>query len=371
MIKRPQILIADDFELNRMILKNLLEDDYDIIEAVDGIDTIDMVTKNLSTISLILLDIMMPGLDGFEVLEILESYGLLMTIPVILITASQLKEFEKKGLAMGAVDFISKPFDNDIVRKRVDVQIKFKLYRDNLTELVEISVQKLDSVWDIVLNTLASVIEYRSIESGEHVHRTQTLTKMMLDKMKESPDHKFNLGEKDVGSIIKASTLHDIGKIGIKDGILLKPGKLDSDEFEQIKQHSLIGDDIAKRFLTSDNEDYVKYCREVARYHHEKWDGTGYPDNLKETEIPLAARIVSIVDVFDALMSDRVYKKAYPFEESIDIIKESSGKNFDPVLVDIFLSMQTELHDLYTKEVEDDQSWRQALKDQLKLTRGD
>lgn len=346
MIKRPQILIADDFELNRMILRELLSDDYDIIEAKDGIDAIDMVTKNLSTLSLILLDIMMPGLDGFEVLEILNSYGLLLDIPVILITASQLKEFEKKGLTLGAVDYITKPFDNEIIRKRISIQIKFKMYRDNLADLVEISVQKLDNVWDIVLNTLASVIEYRSIESVEHVNHTQQLTRLMLDKMKSSA-HKFDLGEQDIGSIIKAACVHDIGKIGIPDKILLKPGKLTEDEFDEIKRHSEIGEDISKRFLTGENEMYVKYCRDVTRYHHEKWDGTGYPDNLKKDEIPLAARIVAIVDVFDALMSDRVYKQAMPFEESLKIIKESSGEHFDPILVDIFLSMQTELYELY------------------------
>ena len=344
---KATILIVDDFAVNREILSALLSGTYNILEAQNGFEALEILNAHIGEISVILLDIMMPELDGFDVLEIVKSNEFLSDIPVILITASVGDDVEQKGFQLGAVDFVSKPFNPHIVRARIDTHAELKKHRDKLKQQVERGEQKLGQLWVTIMNTLASVIEYRSLESGQHIQRTQMLTEIMVDKMNAEHGAGISIIEKD--AMVKAAALHDIGKIGIPDNILLKPGRLTAEEFEIMKTHSVIGGEIAGKFAIAGDEEntYVSYCQAVCRHHHEKWDGSGYPDGIAGENIPLAARVISLVDVYDALVSERIYKKAFTKEEALGIITKDSGTHFDPTLVNIFLGMQDEVDEVY------------------------
>ena len=336
-VDKDVILIVDDIELNREILAEILSDQYETRQACNGLEAVEMVLNQAENISLVLLDIMMPEMDGYEVLEILGTSGYLEKIPFIIITASGGDDNEIRCLGMGAVDFVNKPFNPDIVKSRVKAQVELKKHRDHLEELVEFNVQKITRVRENTVEFLASVIEYRHIESGQHVKRTRLMTEILLRYVRESGNMDEELSQVNPRLIVRATPLHDIGKISTPDHILLKPGKLTPEEFEVIKDHTRVGAALVDGLKDIEEPEYIRYCREICLHHHERWDGKGYPCGLAEKSIPLSARLMSIVDVYDALVNERVYKPAMLPQEALEILRMGAGLQFDPILVDIFL----------------------------------
>jgi len=339
---RDIILIVDDIEINRIILQEILQNDYEILDAPGGQEAIDILfnadgepAEVLPTA--ILLDVMMPDIDGFQVLERIKNHEATTNIPVLFITASDSEETESRGLIAGAADYITKPFNHNVVRARVDNHISLARYSHKLEQLVFQKTAEVTRTYESTLEVLATIIEYRNLESGAHIRRTTLLTEVLVAKMMESEIFRAALLAENIPSLIKASALHDIGKIGIPDGILLKPGKLTSDEFNMIKTHTTIGSHIIDSIAETlpDNDQYLKYAKDICHYHHERWDGNGYPGGLSAEEIPLSARIISVVDVYDALVSPRCYKDPYSHEVSMEIITDGRGTQFDPNIVDI------------------------------------
>ena len=338
--KRGSLLIVDDIEINRIILQEILQDEYDITQAEDGIEAISLLFNDVNKPSAVLLDIMMPEMDGYEVLEHIKENPETRDIPVIFITAADANINERKGLEAGAVEYIEKPFNTDVVKLRVNNQVELKRYRDELEQMVDTKVSELIGLRERMLETMATIIEYRNLESGQHVKRVTEFAKILIHHLSDEPKYFGELNEGNYNVIIKAVPLHDIGKISIPDSILLKPGNLDKDEYEVIKTHSAIGSDIIDSMLMMDDQLYLRHCRDICRHHHERWDGNGYPDGLAGREIPLSARIVAIVDVYDALVSPRVYKPPFAHEKAIQIISEGAGTQFDPDLVKALLEVQ-------------------------------
>lgn len=344
--KKGKLLIVDDVDLNRIILEEILTDDYEIEQAADGIEAISKLFNNDYKPSAVLLDIMMPEMDGFEVLQIMKSNPITHDIPVIFITAADANTNESKGLAAGAAEYIEKPFNPEVVKLRVQNQIELKLYREELEEQVREKVTELVSLRETMLETMATIIEYRNLESGQHVKRTSILCKILIHHLLTKPKYYSELVKLDYDIIIKAVPLHDVGKIGIPDSILLKPSQLTPEEFDVIKTHSKIGSEIIDSLLINEDEPYLHHCRDICRYHHERWDGKGYPDGLGGTDIPLSARILAIVDVYDALISPRVYKPAFSHEDAINIIKAGAGTQFDPDLVDALMEIEQDFKNI-------------------------
>jgi len=344
------ILIVDDIEINRIILREILQDDYEIIEAADGSEALKVLFEDKIIPTAVLLDIIMPGIDGFQVLDKIKSSDETKNIPVLFITAADSDETESRGLKSGAADYVTKPFNHDVVRARVDNHVSLAQYQHSLEELVAKKASEVTETYEQTIEVLAMIIEYRNQESGAHIRRTKLLTETMIMRLMRIDKFREGLLKENLTSLIKASALHDIGKIGIPDSILLKPGKLTDEEFDEMRKHTTIGSDLIHSVSSSlpDNDKYLKYADDICHYHHERWDGKGYPKGLKAEEIPLAARVVSIVDVYDALVNTRCYKPAFTHEESIAIIMESRGLQFDPDLVDII----PELSDTFAQIVE-------------------
>jgi len=331
------ILIVDDIEINRMILREMLQDDYKVIEAGSGGEALSILFDDKVLPTVVLLDIIMPDIDGFQVLERIQQDETTRNIPVLFITAADSDETESRGLKLGAADYVTKPFNHDIVRARVDNHINLARYRHGLEQLVAKKAAEVTRTYESTLEVLATIIEYRNLESGAHIRRTTLLTEAMVHRMLEKEHFRAALLNVNIHSLIKASALHDIGKIGISDSILLKPGKLTPEEFDVIKTHTSIGSDIIDSISSTlpDDDMYLKYAKDICHCHHEKWDGKGYPNGLQAENIPLSARIISVVDVYDALVSPRCYKGAYSHEVSTGIIKEGRGTQFDPNIVDM------------------------------------
>ncbi|GHS95134.1 two-component system response regulator [Synergistales bacterium] len=337
---KETVLVVDDVEMNRLILDSILSDDYDILQAQDGFEAIDILYNSVDLPGIVLLDIMMPDMNGFEVLDLIKSNQRTADIPVVFITAADVESTEMRGLRAGAVDYVSKPFNPDVVKARVDNHLELKRYRDNLEKAVDEKVLQMVRSKENMLETLATVIEYRNLESGQHVRRTCILSRKLVNRMLDIPAYARSLNEMHSDSMLKAVPIHDIGKIGVPDNILLKPGRLTPEEFDIIKTHTTIGSDIIDTLLLTDKGDeYLLHCRAIARHHHERFDGKGYPDGLTGEDIPLSARILSIVDVYDALANSRIYKPALPHDETVRIVREGAGTQFDPGIVKAFLDI--------------------------------
>jgi len=338
---RDIILIVDDIEINRIILAEMLNDDYDIVEADNGNEACRLLFEEDLAPTVVLLDIMMPDIDGFEVLKRMRNSNSTKHIPVLFITAADSEESESLGLKSGAADYIAKPFNHDVVRARVDNHVNLARYRYRLEQLVAKKAAEVTRTYEQTLEVLATIIEYRNLESGAHIRRTTLLTEILVTKMLEVEKFRSALLAQNVLSLIKASALHDIGKIGITDSILLKPGKLSPEEFDVIKSHTQIGSQIIDSISATlpDNDMYLKYAKDICLCHHERWDGLGYPNGLKGEEIPLAARIISVVDVYDALANPRCYKAAYPYDVSLGLVSEGSGTQFDPDIITLLPSV--------------------------------
>jgi putative two-component system response regulator len=339
----PAVLVVDDVETNRLILEEILKDSYQILTAENGKDALKVLRNARALPKIVLLDVMMPEMNGYELLEVMKADDALKRIPVIFITTS---DSESEALSAGAVDFISKPFLPEIVKLRVKNQIELKNYSDSLEEMVAEKTAEATLTLDNTLQALANIIEYRNLESGSHVKRTQSFCKALIDYLLESgSEYSGELRTMEPDIIVKSMALHDVGKIGIPDKILLKPGKLDPDEFDTMKNHTVVGKNIIEEMMKAVKDEdsiYLKHCRDICYGHHERFDGKGYPRGLKGYDIPLAARIASLADVYDALVCARVYKVALSYGEAIRIIAESRGTQFDPVLTDAVITIQAE-----------------------------
>jgi putative two-component system response regulator len=326
--------------MNVMILEEILKDEYRVVTANNGKEALTRLRGGLFP-KMILLDLMMPEMNGRELFEILKTDEALRRIPVIFITAEN--DSEEELLAAGAVDFINKPFMPSRVKLRVRNQVALKNYSDNLEQMVAEKTAEATATLDNALRGLANVIEHRDIESGEHVKRTQLYVKALCASLLDSPSpYGPELRDLDPATIVKAMALHDVGKIAIPDRILLKPGRLDDEEFAVMKTHTIRGKEIVGELGDLNSSLYLRHCEDICYGHHERYDGKGYPRGLRGNDIPLAARIASLADVYDALVCARVYKAALSYTDAIAIIKDGRGTQFDPVLADRVVKIQDE-----------------------------
>ncbi|MBO5278112.1 MAG: response regulator [Lachnospiraceae bacterium] len=340
-MEKDKILIVDDEEVNRIILKNIFEEQYEVLEAANGEEALALIDEYAQSLVVIFLDLMMPVLNGFGVLEYMSEKEYMNRIPVILITGDATAESQEKGYDYGVSDIIHKPFAPRVVMRRTRNIIDLYASRREMEKQLEErtrklreSEEKLRNSNEFLVNALSSVVEFRSLESGEHIRRVKFFTRIMLKYLiKYFPE--YQLTDEDAELIIRASSLHDLGKIAIPDAILLKPGKLTPAEYEIMKQHSVYGSELLERFKQDDNQFY-RYCYEICRHHHERYDGKGYPDGLKGEEIPISAQVVSLVDVYDALVSKRVYKEPYTNELAVQMIKNGECGVFSPKIMECF-----------------------------------
>ncbi len=337
--ERPSVLVVDDIETNIEILEEILKDEYEVLTAKNGIAALEILGDVNPPPKIILLDVIMPEMSGREMFELMKTNDHLKRIPVIFITSDA--DSESELLEIGAVDFISKPFSQEIVKLRVKNQINLKNYSDNLEKMVAEKTAEATQTLDNALQALAGTIEHRDLNSGEHVKRTQLFVKALVLSLVENESlYAEELKNLQPGIIVKSMALHDVGKIAIPDRILLKPGKLDDDEYEIMKTHTTKGKEIIDEFGDVKLSLYLKHCEDICFGHHERWDGKGYPRNLKEKEIPLTARIAALADVYDALVSVRVYKAAMSFDKAFGIIASGKGTQFDPLITDAVLKIK-------------------------------
>lgn len=334
-MEKDTVLIVDDMEINRMILSDILEDDYRVLSVCNGLQALDTIAVEQDNIVAILLDLVMPGIDGYEVLRSLRSQALLSTIPVLIISSEDSSMTEQECFNMGISDYIHKPFDRGLVRTRVNNIVSLYQYKRQLEKTVEEQTGIIKKRNGRMLDLLASVVESRDLESGTHVQRVKDYTKVLAEQLRRVFP-KYGLTEHKIEVIVAASALHDVGKISIPDSILLKPGKLTEDEFEVMKLHTIKGSDFLKNAQDLWDDDYGKVGYEIARYHHEKYDGHGYPEGLSGAEIPISAQIVSIADAYDALVHERCYKEAFSKEEAYEMIVNGECGIFNPDILECF-----------------------------------
>lgn len=334
-MNRSTILIVDDMEVNRAILRELVNGDFAIQECSNGQEAMDIIHSIPEEIAVILLDIIMPVMDGFSVLKELKKEDYLKDIPVILITSENSSSSEIKAFDSGASDMITKPFNPHIVKRRVYNIIELYRHKNHLEELVEQQTRKLVETNNTIIDALSTIIEYRSMESGQHNRRIRMFTKIMLNEIAQLY-LEYELTQSEIDLISSAAAMHDIGKIAIPDAVLNKPGKLTTEEFELMKTHTTKGCEILMTLNRLENKKYLKYCYEICRYHHERWDGRGYPDKLKGDEIPICAQAVAIADVYDALTTARVYKPAYVHKQAVQMILNGECGIFSPKLMVCF-----------------------------------
>lgn len=331
--QKPRVLIVDDSEMNRVILSEMLGDDYDIIEAENGAEAVAILQKESVSISLVLLDIVMPVMDGYEVLDVMHNKHWLDDVPVIMISADNSVSSMRRAYELGITDFISRPFDALIVHHRVINTIMLYSKQKKLISMVADQIYEKEKSSNLMINVLSHIVEFRNGESGMHVLHVQLFTQILLKHLVKITD-KYNLTESDISLISRASALHDIGKISIPDEILNKPGRFTDEEFAIMKGHSLEGAKMLDELVAYKNEPLVKVAYQICRWHHERYDGRGYPDGLKGEEIPISAQIVALADVYDALTSERVYKKAYSHEKAVDMILNNECGVFNPLLME-------------------------------------
>jgi putative two-component system response regulator len=347
---RPTILAVDDTPQNLSLICNLLENDYQLKVASSGARAL-KIAESDSPPDLILLDIMMPDMDGYEVCRRLKGNVKTMGIPVIFLTAKVDTQSEQEGLELGAVDYISKPISPPVMMARIKTHLLLKattdLLRDKnnfLEQEIARRMQEINLTQDATILTVASLAETRDNETGNHILRTQGYVKALAAKLQGHPRFSAYLSDATIELLYKSAPLHDIGKVGIPDRILLKPGKLDFDEFEIMKTHTTLGRDAIESAESrlGHKVPFLHFAKEIAHSHQEKWDGSGYPEGLQGDAIPVSARLMAVADVYDALISRRVYKPAFPHEKAIAIILEGRGKHFDPDMVDAFVAIQDE-----------------------------
>jgi putative two-component system response regulator len=355
------VLVVDDTADNLTLMTSLLKDTYRVKVAVDGEKALSIASSPTPP-DLVLLDVMMPGIDGYEVCRRLKANGRTADIPVLFLTARTDTEGERMGLDLGAVDYITKPISPPIVLARVRNHLLLKEARDLLADQnayleqeVARRIQEIAIVQDVTIMAMSSLCEARDNETGNHIRRTQSYVRTLAERAAAHPKFKEQLPPHAVELMVKSAPLHDIGKVGIPDTILLKPGRLTTPEFARMKEHTRIGKEAieaAERLLESPSS-FLAAAREIAYCHHEKWDGSGYPAGLRGESIPLSARLMAIADVYDALVSKRVYKPAMPHDQAVEIVAGEAGTHFDPELSAIFLEVAAQFRDI-SEELSDE-----------------
>ena len=330
--QRYTILVADDSEMNRSILRSMLEESYDIIEAEDGLQAVTILQKMEQEISLVLLDIVMPNMNGFDVLSAMNKYNWIDSVPVIMISAESTHDFIERAYDMGVTDYISRPFDMMVVRRRVINTIMLYAKQRRLAAMVNEQIYQKEKVNNLMISILSHIVEFRNEESGLHVLHIQTMTEILLKSLMHKTD-KYKLDRETINLISNAATLHDVGKICIPSEILNKPGRFTDEEFAIMKGHSKMGADMMEGVPFQD-EPLVKYAYEICRWHHERYDGRGYPDGLSGEDIPISAQVVALADVYDALTSVRVYKPAHSHEKALSMILNGECGAFQPLLLE-------------------------------------
>ena len=343
-ITKQKILIADDSEMNRELLAAILEEEYEIIQVNDGVQAVDCLQRHAEEISLLLLDIVMPHMDGFEVLSYMNKEHWIDAIPVVIISSENSPIYIKRGYDLGATDFIEKPFDANMVLRRSANAILLGAKQRRMTSIVSNQIYEREKSSKLMINILSHIVEFRNGESGLHVLHIQTITEMLLRQLVQKENNRYALSKEQIRMITTASALHDIGKISIPDEILNKPGRLTAEEFAVIKGHSMAGANMLSELpLDQKEEPLVKTAYEICRWHHERYDGGGYPDGLKGEEIPVSAQVVALADVYDALTSERCYKDAYSHEKAIEMILAGQCGAFNPLMLECLLDISSSL----------------------------
>ena len=361
---KQKILIVDDSEMNRSILADMLGEEYEIMEAEDGNEGVAMLQQHSSEIALVLLDIVMPNLDGFGVLSMMNRYRWIEEVPVIMISAERGSSHVERAFEMGVTDFISRPFDALLVHRRVVNTILLYTKQKKLVSLVADQIYEKEHRSSLMIDILSNIVEFRNGESGLHVRHVHTLTEMLLKVLIHKTD-RYHLSQTDISIISTASALHDVGKISIDENVLNKPGRLTKEEFEIMKTHSMIGAEMLAGLPIHQDEPLVKAAYEICRWHHERYDGRGYPDGLKGDEIPISAQIVALADVYDALTSERVYKKAFSHEKAVTMILNGECGTFNPLLMECL----EECADGIQEELRDDNAFRRNQREMQNIAR--
>ena len=349
------IFIVDDDITNLTVGADALSDFYNVFTFNSGRLLLKRLERQIP--DLILLDVEMPEMNGYEVIRQIKLKDETCDIPVIFLTSRSDGESELEGLSLGAIDYISKPFSPPLLRKRIEVHLliesqkkELQNFNDNLLEMVDAKTKTVVELQNAILNTMTKLLDRRDDITGGHIERTQGYMRILLKTMCEHDTYKDESSSWDLDLVVQSTQLHDIGKIAIKDEILLKPGKLTEEEFEVIKKHPVIGEEAIVEIEENTSEHkFLEYAKNFAISHHEKWDGTGYPRGLAGEDIPLLGRVMALVDVYDALVSVRPYKRAYSHEEAVSIIAESKGKHFDPDIVDMFLSVADQFSEVVVR----------------------
>ena len=348
-MEKRKILVVDDVELNRAILAELFHDVYEVLEAENGLQALELLEEHHEDVLVVLLDVIMPVMDGFEMLRNMALRQWRERIPVVLITSENSDDALLKGYELGVSDIINKPFNPNIVKRRVANTVELYLHKRDLEALVlkqvetlDKQAQKLNRINEFIIDTLSTVVEFRSCESGKHIRRVRDMTRLLLESLSARyPEYALAPGT--IEKIASAASMHDIGKIAIPDAVLNKPGRLTPEEFEIMKTHSIKGCEFLQSINEGQEEEYYRYCYDICRSHHERWDGSGYPDGLAGNGIPIWAQVVSLADVYDALTSERVYKSAYSHAQAVSMIVNGECGVFNPKLMTSFLSIASQL----------------------------
>ena len=339
---KSQILLVDDSAMSRMILKEILGGDYSILEAENGQECLEKMQAEAGNIALVLLDINMPVMDGFEVLKAMNVNHTIEDIPVIMISSDDSDAAIRRSYELGASDYVTRPFDARIVYRRVTNTIKLYAKQRRLVQMVSDQIRARENNTDMLVGVLSHIVEFRNGESGAHVRHIRIITELLLHRLLEiSSQYPITAEQQD--NIPLASALHDIGKIGIDEKILNKPGKLTPEEFEVVKTHSMLGAEMLHQLEDFNEQPLLQTAYEITRWHHERWDGRGYPDGLKGDEIPISAQLVALADVYDALTSERCYKKAFSHEKAVQMILNGECGAFNPLLLQCLTDVQTDL----------------------------
>ncbi len=363
---RDTVLIVDDQSINRAMLTEILKNDYKIIEAADGREALDMLSEHADEIAVMLLDIVMPRMSGVEVLAELDSKKMTDIFPIMVCSGEESLDVIEKCFGHGMADFIRKPYESEMVlqrvkkfdslyRARIESNAKLRQFANvlqNQKKLLEKQAEKLKTENKSIIDALGTIVEYRNTENHNHIRRVKAFTNVLaIHVMNEFPE--YHLDEKKIEIITSASALHDIGKIMIPDEILFKPGKYTPEEFDYMKSHTIRGYDIIVEISDLWDKELMEYCKQIARSHHEKYDGRGYPENLKGDDIPIAAQIVSVTDCFEALISESLYKKAYTFDVAFQMILNGDCGAFNPRLIEAFRNSRDEFHKIAEESSED------------------
>jgi putative two-component system response regulator len=339
--KRRTIFLVDDSITNLTMGRNVLTKYYNIATLESGERLLKMLEKTIP--DMILLDVEMPEMNGYETIKIIKSKKETKDIPVIFLTAKTDSDSELEGLSLGAIDYITKPFSPPLLLKRIETHLELANYNKHLQEMVEAKTKSVLELQNAILKTMAELVECRDDITGGHIERTTSYLGVLLNTLSARGLYEKEMASWNLNLVLQSAQLHDIGKIAVKDSILLKPAKLTPEEFEEMKKHTTFGEEVIKKMKNTVTEQaFLEHAEIFAATHHEKWDGSGYPRGIKGEDIPLQGRLMAIVDVYDALVSDRPYKKAFSHEEAVKIISDSRGGHFDPDLVDLFINISDE-----------------------------